>query len=81
MPAEPLDQKVRRMLVARRREWPELARLADVSYSWITTFVRDGIPNPGIRTLEKLQTAMAQKRASKSGARAPAPSTAIPPEA
>lgn len=74
MPAEPLDQKVRRMLVARRREWPELARLADVSYSWITTFVRDDIPNPGIRTLEKLQAAMAVKR----GRKVPAPPSAAP---
>ncbi len=69
------------MLVARRREWPELARLAAVSYSWITTFVRDGIPNPGIRTLEKLQTAMAVKRGRKAPALAATSTPSNPPDA
>ncbi len=65
MPTETLDQKVRRFLVARRSEWGELAVLADVSYSWVLKFVDGKIPNPGIRTLEKLQAALAKKRPRK----------------
>lgn len=78
MPTETLDQKVRRSLQTRRPEWGELAKLADVSYSWVLKFVGGKIPNPGIRTLEKLQAALARKRARK--ARASVSHTA-PPEA
>lgn len=74
MPTETLDQNIRRRLETRRREWGELARLADVSYSWIAKFVDGQIRNPGIRTLEQLQRALAQKRPRK----APAPPAGAP---
>lgn len=74
MPSKPLDQKIRQSLEARRSEWSELAASAGLSYAWINIFMRGKIPNPGIRTLERLDEAMRKKRPRK----APAPRAAIP---
>ncbi len=50
-----LDIEVRRLLQARRGEWKRIAAEAGVSYSWISQFVRDLIPNPGFVTLRDLR--------------------------
>lgn len=50
-----LDKDVRRLLEARRGEWKRIAAEAGVSYSWISQFVRDLIPNPGFVTLRDLR--------------------------
>lgn len=52
------DAGIRERLEAQRGEWPELARQAGVSHSWLSQFVRGLIPNPGIRTLEKLDAVL-----------------------
>ncbi len=49
-----LDHQVRALLDSKRGEWKQLAAAADVSHSWISKFVRQKIPNPGIETLRKL---------------------------
>jgi len=41
-------------LHARKGDWPQIAREADVSYSWITKFAQNRIPNPGITTIMRL---------------------------
>lgn len=52
------DTAIRSRLDARRGEWPEIARQACVSHSWLSQFARGLIPNPGIRTLERLDAAL-----------------------
>lgn len=54
-----LDESVRAGLESRRGAWQELAKAAGVSHSWISKFVRGEIGNPGFRTLQRLQRAMA----------------------
>lgn len=49
-----LDVDVRSALEARRGEWRSIAEQAQVSYSWISQFVRHKIPNPGYETLRSL---------------------------
>lgn len=41
--------------MARRGRWLEVANRSGVSYSWISKFMNGHIPNPGSRTLERLQ--------------------------
>jgi transcriptional regulator with XRE-family HTH domain len=55
---KPIDAAVKAGLAQRRGEWRSLADLSGVSYSWISKFVNNKIPNPGIETLRKLQRAM-----------------------
>jgi transcriptional regulator with XRE-family HTH domain len=49
------DEVVRGLLNARRGEWESIARKAGVSYSWVSKFMNDHIPNPGNTTLRKLR--------------------------
>lgn len=46
------------MLEQRRGDWPAIAVSADVSYSWLSKFVNEHIPNPGFATLKKLHVAL-----------------------
>lgn len=41
-------------LNARKGDWPAIAVQADVSYSWLTKLAQRKIPNPGVRTIERL---------------------------
>ena len=50
----PLPDLVRAQLLERRGEWPNIAKQADVSHSWISKFVNKRIPNPGYATLARL---------------------------
>lgn len=54
----PIDAAVKTGLAQRRGEWKALADASGVSYSWISKFANNKIPNPGIETLRKLQRAM-----------------------
>lgn len=57
------DAAIRQRLDARRGEWPEIAKQAGVSHSWLSKFMRGCIPNPGLRTLEKLDSALSPELA------------------
>ena len=56
------DTAIRSRLEARRGEWPDIAKQAGVSHSWLSQFMRGLIPNPGIRTLEKLDAVLPKRR-------------------
>ncbi len=47
-------EQVRAKLEARRGDWKRIAKAADVSHSWVSQFVRQKIPNPGYRTLQRI---------------------------
>lgn len=49
-----LDDLVRTELNRRRGEWQTIADESGVSYSWLSKFVNEHIPNPGYETLRKL---------------------------
>ena len=49
-----LLQDVIYALNARKGDWPAIAVQADVSYSWLTKLAQGKIPNPGVRTIERL---------------------------
>ena len=53
-----IDTQVRNALELRRGDWPEVAKAAGVSHSWISQFCRGIIPNPGILTLRRLREAL-----------------------
>lgn len=53
---ELLDVSLRAELEQRRGEWPAIARRCEVSYSWVSKFVRGQIPNPGYATLKRLHS-------------------------
>lgn len=38
--------------------WPEIAREAEVSYSWLCKFAQNKIPNAGVETLAGLERAL-----------------------
>ena len=52
------DTTLKVALEARRGDWAEISRLSGVSHSWLSKFVNGHIPNPGLRTLEKLDCAL-----------------------
>lgn len=58
-----LDSEVKRLLNEKRGEWPRVCERAKVSHSWISKFVRGGIPNPGFTTLKKLHDALTSPEA------------------
>jgi transcriptional regulator with XRE-family HTH domain len=58
-----IDTEVRNLLERRRGDWPRLAKLADVSHSWMSQFVRGKIPNPGFATLKRLRAALLEHEA------------------
>jgi len=49
-----LDSKVRDLLLARKGDWQTVAKGANISYSWLSKFANNHIPNPGYVTLTKL---------------------------
>lgn len=53
-----IDQEVKNLLEAHRGEWPAIAAKADVSYSWLSKFVRGEIDNPGLETLRQVRDAI-----------------------
>lgn len=63
-----LDIAIRKQLAVRKGDWNEIAQRAGVSHSWMSKFVNGHIKNPGIRTLEKLGSALKPNRARKSRA-------------
>jgi len=52
------DAAIRTKLEERRGDWAEISRRSGVSHSWLSKFVNHRIPNPGLRTLEKLQAVL-----------------------
>ncbi len=56
-----LDNEVRDLLEARRGDWRQIAADAGVSYSWVSQFMRNKIPNPGFETLKSLAHALSQQ--------------------
>jgi len=54
-PPLPLDIEVKTALEARRGDWKQIAEESGISYSWISQFVREKIPNPGFATLRDLR--------------------------
>jgi transcriptional regulator with XRE-family HTH domain len=57
-----LDDEVRDRLEVRRGEWRQIAIAADVSYSWLSKFMRREIPNPGYETLLRIRAALLNKK-------------------
>lgn len=55
------DATIRTKLEARRGDWAEISQRSGVSHSWLSKFVNHKIPNPGLRTLEKLEAALSGK--------------------
>jgi transcriptional regulator with XRE-family HTH domain len=51
---EALDTQLKASLDKRRGDWKQIADASGISYSWLSQFVRDKIPNPGYATLQKL---------------------------
>lgn len=49
-----LDERVRRLLEARKGEYQAVAEATGVSYSWISKFVNRHTQNPGYGTLRSL---------------------------
>lgn len=49
-----LDTEVRTLLEAKRGDWQDISKRAEVSYSWLSKFVNGHIPNPGYATLKRL---------------------------
>jgi transcriptional regulator with XRE-family HTH domain len=62
---DPLEKTVKTLLEQRRGDWRAIADAADVSHSWLSKFVRGKIPNPGLRTLERVRDAMSERKAAK----------------
>lgn len=60
-----LDTEVRALLEARRGDWVEIAEKSAVSYSWISKFVNNRIPNPGYATLTNLKTYLSGTKRQK----------------
>lgn len=54
------DAAIRFKLEARRGDWAEISRCSGVSHSWLSKFVNHHIPNPGLRTLEKLEAVLSE---------------------
>lgn len=78
MPDTDLDTEVKRLLNARRGDWPRVCQSANISHSWISKFVRGDIPSPRYSTLKKLHEALTSGVASAAPAstQAPAPKAA-----
>lgn len=51
-----LLEQVKNDLKATKGDWVSIAQQAGISYSWITKFMADEIPNPGFYTLERLNS-------------------------
>ena len=49
-------------LYRRQGDWPEIAKAAGISYSWLCKFAQRKIPNPGIESLSQLDAALRSHR-------------------
>jgi hypothetical protein len=49
-----IQDKTIKLLNDRKGDWVDIAKRADVSYSWITKFANNKIPNSGTRTIKKV---------------------------
>lgn len=58
MPANETVSALISALDRHRGNWPEIAASAEVSYSWLSKFANNHIPNPGVVTLDKLAAAI-----------------------
>lgn len=47
-------ENIRNELRSRKGDWGVIASEAGVSYSWLTKFANNKIPNPGVITIERL---------------------------
>ena len=52
--------ETRDMLAKCRGRWPEVAERAGVSHPWISKFMRLKIPNPGVQTLNAVDSVTIQ---------------------
>ena len=52
--------EVKKLLEARRGDWPTIAYESKVSYSWISKFVNGHIKNSGVETLRALSKYLAR---------------------
>jgi transcriptional regulator with XRE-family HTH domain len=71
------DEVVRELMNARKREWESIAEKAGVSYSWVSKFMNNRIPNPGNTTLKKLRTWLEAN--PPAGQQQPSTNAAVPP--
>lgn len=58
-------------LKSSRGTWPDVARRAGVSYSWVVKFANDKIPDPRLGSLERLEQALSSTPVTPSGVSAP----------
>ena len=49
---------VKNGVAERRGKWPELAQASGVSYSWLSKFGAGRVPNPNMRTLNKVASVL-----------------------
>ncbi|MEV9328332.1 hypothetical protein AB0156_28000, partial [Klebsiella pneumoniae] len=61
---------VRQALQKRRGDWKRIADESGVSYSWISKFVNEHIPNPGFATLTDLHRYLTADRPTAEPAKA-----------
>lgn len=54
----PLVDETRTRLVRFHGRYPEIGRMADLSYSWLTKFAQGRATNPTMRNLEPLIAAL-----------------------
>lgn len=69
MTTQNLELELRARLIECRGEWQVVAKDSGVSHSWISKFVNGHIPNPGYRTLSRLQEYLAPKAKSSPNGR------------
>lgn len=50
---------------SRKGDWQEIARDADISYSWLSKFFNGHIDNPGYMTLRKIHARLTQREPAK----------------
>jgi len=50
--------KILAKLMTHKGDWIKISKDSGVSYSWISKFANNKIPNPGVYTLEKLDKAL-----------------------
>lgn len=53
-----IQEKAIYLLNQRKGDWVDIAKRAEVSYSWVTKFANNKIPNSGTRTIKKLLTVL-----------------------
>lgn len=60
---EQLDtDALKAQLIRHKGRWRAIASRAGMSYSWLSQFANDRIPNPGVRSLKKLEAALQEER-------------------